>query len=144
MVTVGTDSYVTEDELTTYAGARGISITGDKSILLIRAMDYLETRLYISAKSVYGQVLQFPRIAILDYSDSTVPTEIKNAQMIGAILIGEGYDLQETIEQSIKREKVDVLEVEYQDGSTTGSNQFRKLNDILRPFLHSPMRSVRI
>jgi len=139
---VGTDTYATESELTSYATKRGITITGDLSVLLTKALDYLETRSYISAKSVYGQVLQFPRISILDYDDTTVPTEIKNAQIIAALLIDGGSDLQSTLSQAVKSEKVDVIEVVYQD-NTSSSQQFRSLNDILRPFLQGSMRAVR-
>lgn len=152
MATVG---YVTTEELTAYATARGITLTGDLSVLLTKSLDYIETRSYIGTKTDSTQTLQWPRVlcgtsnyyplnmfpqnyqtlGVCGYDSATVPTEIKNAQMIGAILIDGGNDLQPTIGQSVKREKVDVIEVEYQDGSTTGSNQFYALNDILRPFL---------
>jgi hypothetical protein len=138
-ITVGTNSYVTELELTTYASDRGITITGDESILLIRSMDYIETRIYKSTKLVDTQPLQFPR-----YDYNPVPNEIKNAQMIGAILIGQGYDLQAPIEQAIKSERVEgVVTVEYQDGSNS-SVLYTALNDVLCPFTSSALRGVRI
>jgi len=137
-ITVGTNSYVTEAELTTYATDRGITITGDKSILLIRSMDYLETRIYKSTKLVDTQPLQFPR-----YDYDPVPNEIKNAQMIATLLIDSGYDLQASIGQAVKREKVDVIEIEYQDGSNS-STMYTALNDVLRPFTTSGLRGVRI
>jgi hypothetical protein len=138
-IIVGTNSYVTELELTTYANDRGITITGDESILLIRSMDYLETRIYKSTKLVDTQPLQFPR-----YDYNPVPNEIKNAQMIGAILIGQGYDLQAPIEQAIKSERVEgAVTVEYQDGSNS-SVLYTALNDVLRPFTTSALRGVRI
>ena len=156
MVTIGTDSYVTEAELTAYATARGITIAGDESVLLIKAMDYIETRCYIGIKTVYNQALQFPRILCDDYfsqypqnyytpcpyDSATVPTDIKNAQMIAALLIDGGSDLQSSLGQAIKREKVSVLETEYAD-YTDGSENHRALNDILRPFIQSGMRVVR-
>jgi hypothetical protein len=44
-ITVGINSYVTELELVTYAADRAIIIAAtDKTVLLIKAMDYLETR----------------------------------------------------------------------------------------------------
>lgn len=167
MVTVGTDSYVTETELSDYATARGITIAGDKSVLLIKAMDYLESRQFIGTKTVYNQALQFPRILCDDtylyrnyeyysmypqnyfnnsqpcpYDNNTVPNEIKKAQMIAALLIDGGADLQSSLGQAIKREKVSVLETEYQD-YTSGAEQHRALDDILRPFLQSGMKVVR-
>jgi hypothetical protein len=159
--------YVTDDELTEYATARGVTLTGDLSVLLTKSLDYIETRSYLGTKTDLTQTLQFPRTlySSLDahfealnsysvkfstfgtctYDNNVVPTEIKNAQMIGAILIGQGYDLQPTIGQSVKREKVDVIEIEYQEGSVSGSNQFRALSDILKPFLSgSGMRASRV
>ena len=166
-IIVGVNSYVTEEELSEYAINRGITITGDKCILLIRSMDYLQTRSYLGTKTDLTQPLQFPRtlcssfdahfealnsysvnfstFGTCTYDNNIVPNEIKNAQMIGAILVGQGYDLQPTIGQSVKREKVDVIEVEYQEGSVSGSNQFRALSDILKPFLSgSGMRASRV
>jgi hypothetical protein len=165
-VTVGTDSYVTEAELTAYATARGITLVTDLSVLLTKSLDYIDTRSYIGTKTDSTQAMQWPRVLCgslgsnyyalnsypsgytyltsCEYDSETVPTEIKNAQMIGAILIDGGNDLQPVIGQSVKREKIDVIEVEYQDGSTTGSSQFRALNDILRPFIKSSISGTRV
>ena len=164
IIVVGTNSYATEAELTTYASDRGITITAaDKTVLLIKAMDYLETRQFIGTKTLYNQALQFPRIICgstlynqyplnqyplnynsipCEFDNLTVPTPIKNAQLIAALLIDAGYDLQSTLGQAVKSEKVDVIEVVYQD-NTSSSQQFRSLNDILRPFLNNSMRAVR-
>ena len=160
---VGTDTYVTESELTAYATKRGITIIGDLSVLLTKALDYLETRQFIGTKTVYNQALQWPRIlcgntlynqyplnqypqnynvGLCEFDSLTVPTPIKNAQLIAALLIDVGYDLQSTLGQAVKSEKVDVIEVVYQD-NTSSSQQFRSLNDILRPFLQGGMRAVR-
>ena len=157
-ITVGTNSYVTEAELTTYATDRGITFTAtDKTVLLIKAMDYIETRNYIGTKTVYNQALQFPRILCGDiysqypqnyytpcaYDSLTVPTEIKTAQCIAALLIDGGSDLQSTLTQTIKREKVSVLETEYADYSTN-VEQFRALDDILRNFVSSGVKVTRV
>lgn len=136
-VTVGIDSYVTEDELTAYAGNRGVSITGDKSILLYRAMDYIETRNYSGYKTDEMQALQFPR-----NGDTEVPTDIKNAQIIGAIIIGQGEDLQATLGQSVKRKKLATMEIEYQD-NTSGQSTFTALDDILGKYIVSGCKVVR-
>lgn len=152
-ITVGTNSYVTEAELATYASDRGITIvSADTKPLLIKAMDYIESRNFIGTKTVYNQALQFPRILCGDiydpyvyceYDSLTVPQGIKNAQMIAALLIDGGNDLQAVIGQAVKREKVDVLEIEYQD-NTTSRAQYTSLNDALRPFLNSGIRGERV
>lgn len=143
-VTVGVDSYVSEAELTAYATSRGVTIVGDLSVLLIKAMDYLETRAWIGAKTQATQPLAWPRVICgYGYDSATVPAPIKNAQMIAAILIDGGHDLQPVVGRVTKREKVDVIEVEYDDKAPLTS-QFTGLQDILRPFVQSGLRGQRV
>jgi len=164
-IIVGTNSYVTEEELAAYASDRGITISAvDSTVLLIKAMDYLESRQFIGVKTVYNQPLQFPRVLCdtygqfgipyyfnqypqnynspCPYDSSTVPNEIKKAQMIAALLIDSGYDLQSTIKQAVKRRKVGPLETEYAD-YTNSAEQHRALDDILSPFIKSGIKVVR-
>lgn len=163
-IVVGTNSYITEAELATYALDRGITIAqADTKPLIIKALDYIESRKYIGYKTAQSQPLQFPRILCgsiysrpyplnqfssntftsCEYDSETVPNEIKTAQCIAAILVGQGQELQPIVSQAVKREKVDVIEVEYQD-NTTGTTQFTALSDILRPFLKSGISGVRV
>lgn len=149
-IVVGTNSYVTEAEFLEYATDRGITLSVYSTISLIKAMDYIETRVYRGSKYVYNQTLQFPRVLyaqdywyVCEYDSTVVPIEIKNAQMVAAILIDSGKDLQPTIDRQVKREKVDVIEVEYMDNALS-SAQFTALNDLLRPFLQSGVRGQRI
>lgn len=149
-ITVGTNSYVTEAELTSYAADRGITISGDTAVLLIKAMDFLETREYKGELVAYDQALSFPRVfcgtylySSQNYSyndlckyDNTVPQKIKDAQCEAAIILNGGDDVQPTIDRTVKREKVDVLEVEYSDNALA-SKQYTKLNDLLKIFLSS-------
>lgn len=131
-IAVGTNSYITEAELTTYGLDRGITITGDLSILLIKAMDYIETRRYTYSKYDSAQPLQFPR----SNGDGTVPSDIKKAQCIASILIGQGYDLQPVIDRETKSEKVGALEIVYKDNSEASAH-FTALTDILRLYTTS-------
>jgi len=147
---VGTDSYVTEAEIQAYADKRGISITGDITILGIKAMDYIEVQSYKSTKTVSTQALQFPRILCsmystdCEYDNDEVPNDIKNAQIVAALLVDGGNDLQPIEGRATKKEKVDVLEVEYMD-SASNSNTYTQLDDLLRPFVTSSgLRTVRI
>ena len=130
-IVVGENSYVTELELTTYASARGITITGGTEQLLIKAMDYLEAQIYWGEKTDEAQDLEFPR-----NGDTAVPTKIKTAEIIAALLIDSGENLFPTSEQAIKRTKVDVIEIEYQD-YTTAKKGYSQLNALLAPFLAS-------
>lgn len=120
-VTVGTDSYVTEAELTAYATARGETLTADGSVLLIKAMDYLESLSYKGEKTSLTQALSWPRSGV--YVDGyllpsgDVPQLIKDAQMAVAISIDGGTDPLSDVSPAIKRERADVVEIEYQDGA---------------------------
>lgn len=147
VIEVGTNSYVTEAELTTYATDRGITISGSIDVLLIKAMDYIETRNFIGQKTVSTQTLQFPRevcsgIDGCEIDSTIVPEGIKNAQMIASLIIDGGNDLQPSIERTVKKEKVDAIEVEYMDNALS-SKQYVSLNDALRPFIRSGVTAVR-
>lgn len=128
-VIVGTDSYVSEAELAAYATARGITLVVDPTIDLIKAMDYLSVQPWAGSKTDPLQPLDFPR-----GGSTTVPQAIKTAQMQLAILADSGVDLLAPVGPAVKREKVDVLEVEYQDyaGSTTS---YPMIDALLRQFL---------
>ena len=130
-IVVGENSYVTELELTNYAAARGITITGDTETLLIKAMDYLEAQIYYGEKTDEDQDLEFPR-----NDDTDVPAKIKAAQIIAALLIDSGENLFPTGTQSVKRERVATIEIEYQD-NTSARSTYTQLNALLSPFLNS-------
>lgn len=156
-ITIGITSYVTEAELDTYAADRGITISAtDKTVLLVKAMDFLEVQPFKGVKTVSTQSLQFPRVICdqfgdyrpnsygyngyedyyCEYPSDEVPQRIKDAQIIAALLIDSGEDLQPNVGRSVKREKVDVLEVEYMDTSSD-STRYTQLQDILKPFIKS-------
>ena len=130
-IVVGENSYVTELELTTYAAARGITITGDTETLLIKAMDYIEVQSYYGEKTDEEQDLEFPR-----NGDTAVPAKIKTAQIIAALLIDSGENLFPTGTQAVKRERVANIEIEYQD-NTAARSSYTQLNALLSPFIAS-------
>lgn len=111
-VIVGTDSYVDEAELTAYATARGLTLEGDATVALIRAMDYLSVQDWAGYRTVSTQTLDFPR-----NGETDVPTAIKTAQMQLALIYDGGSDPLAPVGPAVKREKVDVLETEYQVGA---------------------------
>lgn len=128
---VGTNTYVTVAELTAYASTRAITIINDEETLLIKAMDYIEIQSYWGTKTDEDQDLEFPR-----NGDTVVPEKIKTAQIVTALLIDSGEDMFPTSEQAIKREKVDIIEIEYQDFTNSLKN-YPQLNKLLAPFLSS-------
>jgi len=114
-------SYITVVELSAYAAARGITIVGDPSQLLLRAMTYLETRDYTGSKNTKEQALQYPRVNV--YIDefpiltTEIPNILKDLLAEVSIAIDGDEDPLATVERAVKKEKVDVIEVEYQDNA---------------------------
>ncbi len=53
--------YVSEDELEAYATARGITISGNKAVLLQKALDWLELQPFSGVKYDEDQELEFPQ-----------------------------------------------------------------------------------
>jgi len=128
-VIVGTDSYVSEDELAAYALARAVAIVSDKTVLLYKAMDWLEIQPYLYDKTDSTQDLEFPR-----NDETTVPANVEKAQMVAALLIDGGATLLGTVERAVKREKVASLEVEYMN-NTGETAHYPELTLLLREWL---------
>jgi hypothetical protein len=119
------DTYASEAELAAYAAARGITVTGTDTQLLIQAMDYLESKSFIGDKYSSTQALQWPRnnVMIDEYSIpySTIPQLLKDAQIEIALSIDGGTNPMTNIDRETKREKVGDIEVEYMDGAMNSS-----------------------
>ena len=134
------NSYVTVGQFTQYCSDRNITIVGtygSESELLILAMDYFEQQSFNGYKYSELQSLQFPRydLFIDDYLIDTdvIPKLVKDAQITIAISIMAGNDPLSTVSRAVRREKVDVLEVEYMDNAAISAiirsigNAMRKL-----------------
>ena len=124
-IVAGANSYVSEADLTAYAASRGVTLTTIKTTeqLLIIAMDYIESLSYIGLKQTESQPLQWPRESVyIDtyYIDAaTIPRELKNGLMATAIAVSDGADPLATIGRATKKEKLDVMEVEYMDNAAS-------------------------
>lgn len=135
----GANSYVTTTELATYADERGIDITNTSEDLLIKSMDYLEGLNFKGYKNTRSQSLQWPRWGVYvdgyPVDSNTIPTELKEAQMQLALSIDGGYDPLGIIEPKVTKEKVDVIEIEYnwtgakKDIDPRINNKLKKLLD---------------
>lgn len=111
------NSYVSEADLATYATDRGITLTGTPSVLIIQAMDYLESKNFIGTKSTLEQSLQWPRTGVeIDnwyiVSDS-IPVLLKEAEMELCIALDGGVNPLANQDRKTLKEKVGELEVEY-------------------------------
>jgi len=136
-IVAGANSYVTEAELTTYATARGITLTTDTEQLLIRAMDYVESLEYQGLKLTEGQPLQWPRAGVvvdgylIDTDD--IPELLKNVEMETAMSIDNGEDPLADIGRVKNKATVGPISVEYAAGQAT--TIVRKITAQLRKLL---------
>jgi len=123
-VVANANSYVTTAELEAFALARQYTLpvdSSDKNALIIKAADYTEAfrKRFQGVKTTSAQPLQWPRVGV--YVDgfaivsTTIPNDLKFAQMQAAIEYNT-TDMLPATGANIKREKVDVIEIEYQDG----------------------------
>lgn len=141
-------SYVSEADLTTYAGERGITLglaNGAADELLIKAMDYIESLDFIGEKNTSGQSLLWPRWgAFLDgysISNDSIPQLLLDAQMEVAISIDAGVNPLANQTRETVREKVGEIEVQYSPTArsveylTAAETKLRKLTrNTLRSF----------
>jgi hypothetical protein len=143
-LTVGVDTYATEAELAAYALARGITIAGDPSVLLTKAMDYLDTleASWQGMRTDELQALAWPRYPVYIYgslqTDAAIPKQLKNGQCQLAI----EADTQELIpttgvggKGSVIEETVDVITVKYDSGQNNSQPIFSAVNKILKPLI---------
>ncbi len=115
------NSYVSEADLTTYATDRGVTLSGTEAVLLIQAMDYIESQPFKGYKYTSEQALQWPRGGVTidgyDVDVDEIPQLLIDAQCEVAIGIDGGTNPLANVERATKSEKVDVIEVEYMDGA---------------------------
>ena len=141
---VGTNTYSTATELEAYADARGVTITSDTSVLLTKAMDYLDTleASWQGMRTDALQALAWPRYPVYIYgsliSDSAIPQQLKNAQCQLAIE-ADTQDLMPTVsvggKGSVIEETVDVISVKYDSGQGNTQPIFSAVNKMLKPLI---------
>ena len=132
MINVPQDSYVTVAEADAYhairpsANAWAALTEPEKERRLVAASDYLDSQYIFNGKKTdENQPREFPR-----NGSNEIPTAIKKAVFELALQ----DSLTSNASAEVKREKVDVLEVEYFQ-SDDGAIRFGYIDGLLRPFL---------
>lgn len=143
----GANSYVSLDDARTYASVRGVTLSAvdaELEPLLIQAMDFLEDLRdrYKGWKRTKSQPLQWPREDVYidgwHIENTTIPMELKNAQMAAVVELHNGEELMPNAPTNgpTRREKVDVIEVEYDNKNrVSGVSAFAKPYAQLAPLL---------
>ena len=166
-VVTGANSYTSVADADTYHTDRGSAAWDDlteaqKQTALVKATDYIEQNYMNRWRGVLveaSQPLEWPRANVLGeytstYSpalypyDYTIPENLKQAVCILA-LESLTEDLNPIQGQTIKREKVDVIEVEYMDAVSGGrtSRSRPAIDGMLRKFISGSglnARTVRV
>lgn len=119
------NSYISEADLTTYATDRGVTIAGTAAVLLIQAMDYIESLPFKGRKYTQTQALQWPRYAV--YIDgfpvavTEIPQALKDALCEIVIAIDGGNNPLANEDRETIKEKVGEIEIEYAPGARSGT-----------------------
>lgn len=126
------NSYVTVAEADAYFLARAIAAwpaltNAAKEASLISATDYIDTTYETQFKGTRAsstQALAWPREGVVvdtvEILPTVIPTRLKRAQMELALKASAGVLLCDET-QTVRSEKVDVIEVTYSPGSTAGT-----------------------
>ena len=149
----GANSYVSVVEIRAYCEGRGISLPTEDSeveVMAVQAFDYIESfrSRYKGKPTTSNQRTSWPRkcVVVECYSvpDNEIPWQLKEAQCQAT---GEALDtdLMPNSSAAVKREKVDVLEVEYQDSVDSGVPvSFPKIDSKLEILMGSSGLRVRV
>ena len=145
------NSYVTVAEVTTFCENYGLSAwasatTTDQITAVFRGMAYVETFNFKGEKYSYDDPLEWPRTGVYDdinlepeYEEyyQEIPNGLKYAVCRAAYeeLVSPGV-LQSSVSGNVKREKIDVLELEYFD-SKPSLTVYRTIEGFLKGLLNS-------
>jgi len=118
--------YVEDTAFEDWAAARGVTLTGTSSVLLTKALDYLELQNYKGTRTDDAQALSWPRTGVyidgILVDSATVPSQVQELQYRVAIDIDSGVDPLSVRSQGVKSKSVDgAVSIEYMDGSSTAS-----------------------
>lgn len=139
------ESYSSVTYADTYWSNRGCApwatlTTAQKEESLRRATDYIEQvygQSFQGYRINYTQALSFPRAGVVvygyDLSSSVIPELLIKANAELAYKAAQG-NLSPDLTQTVVREKVDVLEVEYAKGSSS-IVRYRAIDNLLSPLL---------
>lgn len=142
-LTTGVDTYATEAELTAYATARAITLAGAPEVLLIKAMDYLDTLedRWQGERTDPLQPLAWPRAGVfvrgVEVPDDAIPDAVVKAQIMLAVQ-ADKMDLLPVIganqSGAVTGKSVGDVSVSYAEGSKNQAPLFPAVATLLGPY----------
>lgn len=139
------ETYISVADANTYHAARGNTTwaalsEADKEAALRRAADYLSGAYggrWKGSRATSGQALDWPRVGAVangyDVSSSVVPAAVARACAELALRAASAA-LSPDLERGIKRERVDVIETEY-DTTSPQHTRYRAVDQLLAAYL---------
>lgn len=133
----GANSYATEEQLDAWASARGYTLTGDPSVLLVRAFDYIEARepRYLGYRTYVAT--SWPRTGVMLYSvpvaSGAIPAQLIEAQCAMAVA-ADGNALQSSAVTvgPIASKSVGDVSVSYDTSKASATAYFQQGESALR------------
>jgi hypothetical protein len=157
IITVGTDTYLSVADADSYWAARGVATwidatTDQKEAALLEATQYIDTAYSFIGHVASDAVLAWPRycatvlygnLAGVTYDSATIPPQVE-AACAELAMEALGGRLRPALPRAgrVKREKVDVLEVEYADEAPAHTS-YDFVAMLLSPLLAQMPGSVR-
>lgn len=143
-VVAGASSFATVAEVRAFAAARSLTVPAadaDVEVLLVKAADYLtylEPKFQGQRFSPATQSLLFPRDGVVLFgvalAPSVIPVQLVQAQISLAVEANSVTLLPRNSGRIVKKEKLDVIETEYQDSGTTAPvPSFPQVEALLAP-----------
>jgi hypothetical protein len=149
------ESYISVDDADTYIGLyKGADAlwdaasVSDKEIAARKATQYIDGAYpWIGATYSSSQALEWPRSGLYDEHGSPIsgiPINLEQATAEAMFLLINDTELAVDVDRSsqVKREKVDVIEVEYEPGATQ-QPMFTTITRLVAKYIHSSGRVIR-
>lgn len=148
------ETYISVADADTYHAARGNTAwaalsEADKEAALRRATDYMLQAYrarWNGARATSTQALDWPRYGVIadgyEVASTVVPVAVSRA-CAELALRASADDLSPDLERGIKRERVDVIETEY-DTASPQAKRFRAVDQLLSAYLTGGGAFVRV
>ena len=129
-------TYATEQELIDYADARGITLQQDPAVLLTLSQDYLDAqRLNVPAPDPDPDPNADP---------DPVPADLVRANIVAAILIGQGNDLLAPVGPRVTERTVHGVVTRRFSDSGRSTTAYPELEALIAPYRVAPVGFMQI